>query len=529
MRTLRPARPLVLCLATLFAACTSGRNTAAAGAARDSASTARDSARRALIARGDSLELPTKWVAPPGDPLVNNTSGFAATLCAGVFITGLTPADAAEDVGYFTGPYQWRHFVVDTVIDRARQEVRLTLPSGTVLAAKRYKSQGCITRPVNRDSIFFTPEWVRPHLPDAATTPWPMGDVLPKQPPPAGIDMGKLAEAVDTAFGPADAMTEAFLVTYEGRIVAERYGKGIGMHTPLESWSMGKSLTGTMMGVLIQQGVYKLWQPAPIPEWQEKGDPRQAIRIGDIMRMSSGIRIHAPLDPDFDPLAGYPDHLYLYTGRINSFEWAATRPQEWPPNTVGRYRNTDPVLTNYLIRIAAEDRGEDYHAFPQRDLFDRIGIREAVISTDPYGNFLCQGYDYLSGRDWARIADLWLQDGMWNGQRILPEGYAKYSRTIAPAWAADGRPEYGGAFQWVNGMGQFPIPKTATFFAGAGGQFVILIPSRHLAIIRLGKYKGQRPGERALSKGLALLMKAVPAPGTGGTGTGASGASASGS
>ena len=97
-------------------------------------------------------------------------------------------------------------------------------------------------------------------------------------------------------------------------MLGERYGEGIDMHTPLESWSMGKSLTGAQMGVLIQQGEYELWQPAPVPEWQSEGDPRQAIRIGDIMRMSSGIRIRAPQDPDFDPALGYPDHVYFYTG-----------------------------------------------------------------------------------------------------------------------------------------------------------------------------------------------------------------------
>ena len=178
---------------------------------------------------------------------------------------------------------------------------------------------------------------------------------------------------------------------------------------------------------------------------------------------------------------------------------------------MGRYRNTDPVLTNYLIRLAVEKRGEDYLAFPQRNLFDRIGIRNAVIETDPYGDFLCQGYDFMSGRDWARLANLWLQDGVWNGERILPEGYAEYARTLAPAWVADGRPEYGGAFQWVNGMGGFPVPKEATYFAGAGGQYTIMIPSRHLAVVRLGKYKGARAGGRALRRGLEMLMETVPA------------------
>jgi CubicO group peptidase (beta-lactamase class C family) len=315
---------------------------------------------------------------------------------------------------------------------------------------------------------------------------------------------------MEEGFGPPEAMTLALLVTYNGRILGERYGEGIDLHTPLESWSMGKSLTGALMGVLIRQGAYELWEPAPVPEWQDPGDPRQRIRIGDIMRMSSGIRIRAPQDPDYDPELGYPDHLFFYTGTVNSFQWAATRPQQWPPNTVGRYRNSDPVLTNYLIRLAVEGRGEDYHAFPQRNLFDKIGIRDAVLETDPYGNNLTQGYEFLPARDWARLGNLYLQDGVWNGERILPEGYVTYANTLAPAWVADGRLQYGGAFLWVNGDEALPIPADAMAMRGAGGQSVTIVPSHELVIVRLGKYRGSGPGGRALRGAMELLMEAVP-------------------
>ena len=282
---------------------------------------------KALIARGDSLELPGgKWEAPPGDGQEHSIAGFATTLCAAVFITGLDPADAAANVGFFTGPLEDRKVVTDTVIDRKEQMVRLKLPSGVWVRAKRYGSQGCIPLPKDKDSVFFTPVVVKPNLPDAATTPWPMGDKVDPAPWPAGVDSAKVAQALATGFGPDSAMTEAFLVTYQGRIIAERYGAGIGIHTPLESWSMGKSLTGTLVARLIQMGTYTLDQPAPIPEWQTAGDPRQDIRIMDIMRMSSGLRIRAPQDPDFDPSLGYPDHLWYYTGAGNSFQWAATRP-----------------------------------------------------------------------------------------------------------------------------------------------------------------------------------------------------------
>jgi CubicO group peptidase (beta-lactamase class C family) len=304
-------------------------------------------------------------------------------------------------------------------------------------------------------------------------------------------------------------MTAAFVVTWRGRLIGERYARGITPQTPLESWSMGKSVTATLMGILLAQGAYSLWQPAPIPEWQGQGDPRAKIRIADLLQMSSGLRIKAPQDPDYDPAGSYPDHLYLYTGTINSFHYAATRPLQWPPGTVGRYHNTDPVLINYLVRLAVEKRGEEYLSFPQRALFDKIGIRTMVIETDPFGDLLTHGYDFMSARDWARLGNLYLQDGVWNGERILPEGYAKFVATPAPAWEADKRPVYGGLF-WINRDGTFPVPKDAYYMSGAGGQTTLIIPSHDLVVVRMGYYKGSTFGFEGLKKALALLMEAVP-------------------
>ena len=464
--------------------------------------------KEALIARAKAFELDTPYVPPPGDPLEHHTSGYAKTMCSAVFITGLNPEIAAENVGFFTGPYEQRNKVGKPNIDRARKEISIAMPNGVPVVARQFASQGCIALPTGRDDVFFKPAVVTPHLPDPARTPWPMGDVLASA-AQDGIDRAVLTDAVKAAFEPADALTSAFVVTYKGRLIAERYMAGISASTPLESWSMGKSVTATLMGVLIRQGVYTLDQPAPIPEWQQAGDVRRRIRIQDLLHMSSGIRIKAPDDPDFDPDGTYPDHLYLYTGRVDSFKYAATRPPQWPPNTVGRYRNTDPVLTNYLIRLAVEKRGEDYLSFPQRRLFDKIGIRSMVMETDPYGNFLTQGYELMSGRDWARLGNLYLQDGVWNGERILPEGFVKFVSTAAPAWVADKRPVYGGFF-WINSDGTFPVPEDAFYMAGAGGQTVLIIPSHHLVVVRIGHYRGQQAGDAAFRRALALLIKAVP-------------------
>lgn len=468
----------------------------------------RERSREAMLARARALELETEYFPPPGDPLEHHASGFAKVMCSAVYITGLDPEFAAEKVGYFTAPYEIRSRLGRPMIDRPNQAVHVTLPNNLVRTAKRFAGQGCVTLPLGRDSVFFQPVDVPRRVPDPAAV-WPAGDRLSREPLPPQINRSLLDQAVAAAFTPAEGLTAAFVVTWRGRLIAERYGDGIRFDTPLESWSMGKSLSATLLGVLIQQGVYQLDQPAPIPQWQAPDDPRQKIRIRDLLNMSSGLRIRAPQDPDFDRSGPYPDHLYLYTGTVNSFEYAATRPLQWPPGTVGRYRNTDPVLVNYLVRLAVEGRGEPYHEFPQRVLFDRLGIRSMVLETDPFGNFLTQGYELASGRDWARLGNLYLQDGVWNGERILPEGYARFVSTLAPAWKEDGRPVYGGFF-WINGDSSLPVPRDAYFMAGAGGQTTLIIPSHDLVVVRLGHYQGAAKGEEALTRSLELLLQAIP-------------------
>ena len=221
--------------------------------------------------------------------------------------------------------------------------------------------------------------------------------------------------------------------------------------------------------------------------------------------MSSGLHFIAPHDPDYTPDKGYPDHMYIYTGAIDAFAHSYEKPLQFPPNTEGRYRNSDPLTLGYIIKETVAARGEEYLTFPQRALFDRIGIRKMVLETDPHGNFLLTGYDYGTARNWARLGLLYLQDGVWEGERILPEGWTEFVSTPAPAWDET---VYGGLF-WLNRTGQWNLPPDAIFMSGGGGQRTFVVPLLDLVIVRLGHFRGNRPGMQTLDAALEMIIAAI--------------------
>ena len=450
---------------------------------------------------------PHETYAPVNTPGELGIAGWAKVLCSAVFVSGRDPAEAFKDSGYFMLAEKDRPFATFSV-DREKRLAHVTLRGAITRTAKFVGDQGCVILQPGSDRIFFTPTPVKTTLPPADTTAWPMGDLLPNAPLPPEVDQKAVDAAVDEAFADPEALTAAFLVVYKGRIIGERYMPGITKDTQLESWSMGKSLTSTLFALLVKDGVYTIDEPAPVAEWHKTpDDPRAKIRIVDLLHMSSGLRFIAGQDPDYTPDKGYPDHMLIYTGAIDVFKHSITRPLQFPPNTDGRYRNSDPLTIGYLIKQAVEKRGENYLTFPQRALFDRIGIRRQVLETDPYGNFVMTGYDYGTARNWARIGMLYLQDGMWNGQRILPEGWTKFVSTPAPAWK---QPVYGGLF-WLNGIGTFPIPKNSYYAAGGGGQNVFIIPDKDMVVVRLGHFRGAAAATPRVDAALAKLMSAVAA------------------
>ena len=392
---------------------------------------------------------------------------------------------------------------------------------GVSASARHFGDQGCVILRPETDKPLFTPQWVTSTLPDAASTPWPMGDELPDTPLPVGVDAALLDQAARTFYANDLDRRAAFVVVHRGRIVKEVYGSGAHQHMQLESWSMGKSMTATFIGRLIELGRLELWQPAPVAEWQlSPDDPRREIRIADLLRMSSGLRFSGggstaeQMAASYIP--GFADHGLGYSAPIDIFRFSASRDAEHPPNTVGRYRNSDPWTLGYIVRGTVENElGEEYLTWPQRAVFDKIGIRRFVMETDIYGNFILTGYNYGTARDWARLGLLYLQRGMWNGERLLPEEFVDFVQTPAPAWDP---PVYGGLF-WLNtadetGRGRrIPtLPSDAYNAAGAGDQRTYIIPSRDLVIVVMSHRAGANlaPDRRVREfEALGLAVKAV--------------------
>jgi CubicO group peptidase (beta-lactamase class C family) len=393
-----------------------------------------------------------------------------------------------------------------TEVDPVARTLTVSYRGGLWRRARHVGAQGCVVLPAGRD-VLFRPLPVETRLPDAASQPWPDGDAAPSGPETSRIDRGRAARALDAAFARRSDQTAAFLVVHRGEIVAERYAEGIGPDTQLESWSMGKSLTAALVGVCIGRGDLDLQAPPPLPEWSDPDDPRRAIRVADLLRMSSGLRFSRYEDAmEFLRADDFDDHTLVYAGVLDVFRFSATRPAEHPPGRVGRYRNCDTLSLGYAVQRVVRAGGEEYLRFPQQALFDRIGIRRQVLETDAYGNFISSGFDYGTARSWARLGLLFLCDGTWHGERILPEGFVRFLTTPAPAWP---RPEYGGQL-WLNAAGTYPmLPPDTFWFSGNGVQRVFVVPSLELVVVRLGHTSGALTADAGLRDALGEIASAV--------------------
>ena len=443
---------------------------------------------------------------PAGDPeAALGAAGYARVVCSAVFLAGRTPEDAAKTSTAFVVNDAHRNAAHDLQVDRAARTVRVTVGTETGMA-RAIGDQGCVVErpgaPVPSASPVFS------SLGPGKTIPWPMGDGPDPQPAPPGLNRQALDAAVALAFADPQAMTQAVLVVHKGRLVAERYAEGVGPATLLDSSAMGKSVLATLLGVLVGEGRLDPGAPASVAAWRASGDPRGAIRVVDLMQMSSGLRCSMPFDKGYKPEQGYTDGQRVYNGGIDAVAFAESRPATAPPGTVGNYANCDPLVLTGILRRTVEARGDTVAGWAQRSLFDRIGVRRLVVEPDPYGNPLFIGSVWATARDWARIGLLYLQDGNWQGQRILPEGWATRVRTPAPAWKP---PDYGAGF-WLNDEPELRLPPDVFSMEGFGQNTGNIVPSRQLVIVRMGHLLGGRAYAKTQGEVLKGILAALGPP-----------------
>jgi len=398
----------------------------------------------------------------------------ALTLCEGQFGGGRTPEQVAALE--LTGIYpEYEALVAElpaTSNDRERSVRVPFAPDMPPRLAYRVPHFGCTLAPIGGKRTMPPPQHGHSNIFIAASAaPWPMGDagIAPK-PSPA------LASAIAAAFDPAmsKGRTTGVVVLRDGKVIAERYADGFGPLVPNRTWSVAKSIAGTLVGIVVGEGKLDPMKPATIPEWRGYGDPRASITLDQLLRMASGL--------GSDTAGNRTDAIYF--GGTAVTEQAVDWPLVAPPGGTFRYANNDTLLAVRALRAALNDDNA-YRGFPLGRLLSPLGMRHTTTGIDWQGNFVLSSQVWSTARDFARLGELWRNDGVWQGKRILPEGWMKYMTTPSGPQPAGNGPGYG-ATLWLFGPKQ-GLPEGSYAAQGNRGQSIFVIPSARLVVVRRGE------------------------------------------
>jgi CubicO group peptidase (beta-lactamase class C family) len=279
---------------------------------------------------------------------------------------------------------------------------------------------------------------------------------------------------------------------YKGDIIHERYDNGADMTTRTRTWSTAKSIAVTLIGMLVDDGRLSLDEPLGF-EWEPKlphpeNDPRNAITLRHVLNMSSGLY---PVD-SFGMEYATGSGLAYWAG-ASSIAGMRDRGLVRTPGTFWDYENYDTLLAVYAMKQALGS-DEAYRQFPRKALLDKIGMRNTLVSADRFYNFILSSQVYTNARDLARFGLLYAQNGMWDGERLLSEDWIEFVRTPAPATAETGN-FYGGQW-WLVPDDRNDAPKDAYSTSGNRGQYVIVVPTHDLVIVRRGLDWGRQGFDR---------------------------------
>ncbi len=382
----------------------------------------------------------------------------------------------------------------DYVVDRARRAVAIGKDDGVpVMRAAFREGIGCVILAPDQtfDDIAGLPQLSTPPLPDdPARTPWPDGDLVPDRPLPASVDAAALQAASDWTFTreSPEQVTLSLVIVHRGQIIHERYAPGVNVATRTRTWSTAKSIAATLIGMLVDQGKLGLDDPLGF-EWLPRGrgqvsDPRSAITLRNVLNMSSGLETVDNGGLEYATGSGM-----AYWAGASSVDGARNRGLIRKPGASWDYENYDTLLAVYAMKRAIGD-AQAYLEFPRTALFDRIGMRNTLASTDRFGDFIFSSQVYTNARDLARLGLLYLGGGVWNGERLLSQQWIDFVRTPAPATADRGN-QYGGHW-WLVPDTRTDVPKDAYSTAGNRGQYAVVVPSHDLVIVRRGLDYGRQ-------------------------------------
>jgi CubicO group peptidase (beta-lactamase class C family) len=397
----------------------------------------------------------------------------AVALCSGLWSGGRTIEQINSDNNGTGGTDAMK-----TAIDNARKIVSIKYSDVMPPRIVAFRPVlGCVQLPIGatEDALRFVPQVpatvVRPDL-DAKD--WPTGDQHAT---------ARLSESKQKAL---DALVEAgfdgktyggrtwgIVVVKDGKIVAERYAMGYDLHQSAQTHSAAKSFTSSLVGIATWKYGLNLDRAPALDEWRKPGDPRGAITINHLLHMSSGLYGEADGSPQAD----------IYSGGAAVADRAVTNMLDTLPGTRFLYNPPDTMLLMHAVREAVKD-DKTFWAMPFQQLFWKIGMTRTTPASDWNGDFLMSGQTYSSARDFARFGLLYLNDGVWNGERVLPEGWAKYGATPGPVQPTDNGPRYGGQF-WLYG-GLDGLPAGAYSPNGGQGQYAMIIPSHKVVVVRRG-------------------------------------------